>query len=80
MVHYKVYKNIQNIFGYPVLRPQTWARFSNIIEQIYTKKETKEIKKVTAKQNIYMRGILIAVKQITYTSNDIKVKDKTTNN
>jgi hypothetical protein len=41
---------------------------------------TKEIKKVTAKQNIYMRGILIAVKQITYTSNDIKVKDKTTNN
>ena len=38
--------NIQNIFGYPVLRPQTWGRFSNIIEQIYTKKETKEIKKV----------------------------------
>ena len=38
--------NIQTLFGYPVLRPQTWDRFSNIIEQIYTKEKTTEKKKV----------------------------------
>ena len=38
--------NIQTLFGYPVLRPQTWDRFSNIIEQINTKEKTTEKKKV----------------------------------
>ena len=38
--------SIQSLFGYPVLRPQTWDRFSSIIEQIYTKEKVTEKKKV----------------------------------